>query len=79
MLFAKQYGFSAFTTRYGFFPCVILNTDQHGQNTEFFSLKYKSPYIDFKHLEKTLNPYFFGFPFSILTTDQHGLNTDFLS
>ena len=26
-------------------PCLILNTDRNGQNTEFFSLKYGIPYI----------------------------------
>ena len=38
-----------------------LNTDKHGQNTEYFSLKYGSPYIDFNNLEKTLDPYFLHF------------------
>ena len=37
--------------------CSILNKDQHGQNTEFFSLKYGSPYIDLNRLEKTLDPF----------------------
>ena len=43
------------------FPCCILNTDQHGQNTGFFSLKYGSQYIDFNRFEKTLDPYFLHF------------------
>ena len=43
------------------FPCSTLNTDQHGQNTGFFSLKYGSPYIDLNRLEKKLDPYFWHF------------------
>ena len=43
------------------FPCLILNTDQHGQNTKYFSLKYKCPYIDLNHLEKAADLYFFHF------------------
>ena len=35
------------------FPYLILNTSQHGQNTEFYSLKYDSLYKDLTHLEKT--------------------------
>ena len=61
MLFSKKYEFSVFTTRYGFFPCSILNTDQHGQNTEFFSLKYGSPYIHLNRLEKNFGCVFFAF------------------
>ena len=30
-------------------PCLILNTDQHGQNTEFL----QQSVIDLNHLEKT--------------------------
>ena len=34
------------------FPCLILNKDEHGQNTELFSLEYGSQYIDSHHLGK---------------------------
>ena len=40
------------------FQCLILNTDQQGKNTDFFSIKYGSPYIDLNHLEKNSKPYF---------------------
>ena len=40
------------------FPCLILNTDQHGQNTEFFSIKYGSPNIDLNHLGNIRNRIF---------------------
>ena len=43
------------------FPCSILNTDQHEQNTEFFSLKYEGPYIDLNNLEKNFGSVFFAF------------------
>ena len=43
------------------FPCSILNMDQHGQYTEFFSLKYGSPYIDLNLLEKNFGSVFFAF------------------
>ena len=38
-----------------------LNTDQHEQNKEFFSLKYGSTYIDLNHLEKRIGSVFFTF------------------
>ena len=48
-------------------PCLvlntdfsILNTDQHRQNTEFFSLKHWSPYIDINRLEKNFGSVFFA-------------------
>ena len=47
VLFAKKIRFSLFNTKLGF-PCSILNRDQHGENTEFFSLKYGSQYKDLK-------------------------------
>ena len=40
------------------FPCLILNTDQHRQITQFFSIKYGSSYIDLNKLEKNLNRVF---------------------
>ena len=43
------------------FPCLVLNTDQHRQNTDFFSIKYGSPYIDLNHLEKNSEPCFWRF------------------
>ena len=57
VLFAKKYGIN---TKYGFL-CSILNTDQHRQNTEFFSLKHWSPYIDINRLEKNFGFVFFAF------------------
>ena len=51
VLFAKNTGF----------PCSILNTYQHGQNTEFFGLKYGSLYIDLNRLEKKFGCVFFAF------------------
>ena len=43
------------------FPCSVLNADQHGQNMEFFSLKYGSSYIDLNRLEKNFGSVFFAF------------------
>ena len=43
------------------FPCSILNTDQHGKNTGFFSVKYRYPYIDLHCLEKNFGSVFFAF------------------
>ena len=43
------------------------DTDQHGQNTKFFSLKYGSPYIDFNRLEKTSYFLHFAQCYSICT------------
>ena len=50
-----------FAKRIRVFPFPILNTDQYGQNMEFYSLKYGSPYIDLNRLEKNFGSVFFAF------------------
>ena len=59
-LYEKNTGFPCLILNMGFLSSII-DTDQHGQNTEFFSLKFLSPYIDFNRLEKILDPYFLHF------------------
>ena len=54
----KHTGFPCSILNTGF-PCLIINTDKHEQNTEFFSLKYGSPYIDLNRLEKNFGSFAF--------------------
>jgi len=43
------------------YPCSILLTDQHGQNTELLSSTHGSPYTDLNRLEKNFGSAFFAF------------------
>ena len=60
VIFAKKMGFLCYILNTGF-SSLILNTDQHGQNTEFSSLKCWSLYIDLNRLEQSLDAYILHF------------------
>ena len=49
-----------FSKKYGFL-ILILNINQHGQNTEFFSVRYGLTFIDLTHLDSNPDPYLLNF------------------